>query len=136
MAIFSEKFVISAAGFDDVIDITTKVENILLNSNVKDALVNIYTNSPGVCIFTYNDKKESIFDILKSINRVFSDEINYKNPNIETNLLTSLKMQIFKQNVTLPYSDGKIELNPSERIILADFSKNTYTKQIIVTMIY
>lgn len=136
MAIFSEKFVISAAGFDDVIDITTKVENILLNSNVKDALVNIYTNSPGVCIFTYNDKKESIFDILKVINRVFSDEINYKNPNIETNLLTSLKMQILKQNVTLPYLGGKIELNSSERIILADFSKNTYTKQIIVTMIY
>ena len=52
MTVLTEKFTITTKGFDDVIDITSRVQSIVSNSQEKNAIVNISTTSSTASILT------------------------------------------------------------------------------------
>ena len=138
MAILLEKFSIISKGFNDVIDITQYVSNIVSNFNVQNAMVNISALSSYVSIITIEDESGIAYDISKMLEIIAPINRVYQHDNIwhEGNAYSHLRASILGNDITLPVSDGKVMLDELRKIILIDFDNKSANRNIVVTVIY
>ena len=137
MASKTEKFYISSRGFDDVIDITSKVQDSILATNEKYGIVNIFTPSSTSSIVIIEDEPALTFDLAKLLERFVPINQIYQHDNIwhDGNANAHLKALILKNNLTLPLFDGAINIGQNQKILLIDFDNKLSTKEIVVTVV-
>ena len=137
MSVQIEKFAISSRGFDDLIDITSKVQGIVSSMNIKMGMINLVVDSPCTSLTTLEIEKglsSDLLNILESIvplNKVY----NYDEMWHEGNAHAHLKAAIIGNSITLPIIDGLIQLAKYQKIILIDFDNKTASKQITLSVL-
>jgi len=135
---YVESFYISTKGFDDLIDITLKVQNVVLNAKAKTGIVNVACLSSTKSILTLDEipgLKEDlskIFETLVPINKIYQHDSNWHDENAHAHL----KAAILKNNITLPLIDGIIKLDDYQQIALFDFDSKPSNVEVIVAVIY
>lgn len=138
MTMKTEKFNISSNGFNDFIDITSKIQGVISSFNIKDGIVNISTPASTASIITFepeNGLKDDFNHILEELiplNKVYFRDINWH----EGNTVSHLKAALLGNNITLSLIDSKLELCPYQKIILADFDLKSQIRTIIVSVVY
>ena len=139
MTIKTEKILISTKGFNDVIDITSKIESMISSLEEKHAIINIsiMSSTAGITIIENNK------GIIEDINKLFENfaPINkvYQHDNLwhEGNAFAHLKSTIMGNNITVNVVDKKLALKPYQKIIVIDFdNKSAITKEISVNILY
>ena len=138
MAILSDSFIITTKGFDDVIDITQKVSNVVANLNVQKALTNITVLSSCASIITIDDEPGIAFDVSKMLSMIAPINKVYQHDNIwhEGNAYAHLRATILGNSLTIPVYDNKIVLDELQRIVLIDFDNKPRSRKIIVSVVY
>ena len=63
MSVKFEKFLISSKGFDDVIDITSKVQNIVSLFDIENAIANIFSLSSCTSLITMDSEPNLAYDL-------------------------------------------------------------------------
>lgn len=113
------------AATNDIIDITSKVENIIAASGVKEGILNLYCESSNAAIFSFKYDETLISKLAKKLNSMLDMEFNYKEKEVETPFEVSslIKTLILGKNLSLPIINGKLFLEKNNRIFLADFNK-------------
>ncbi len=138
MTVYTEKFTISSNGFDDLIDITSKVQNIVLNANVENAIVNISTAVSTASIITLEQQEGLAFDfasIMENIiplNKIYKHDLSWH----EGNAHAHLRAALLGSNITLSVIDKKIVIDKFQKIVFIDFDTKTGMRQIIVSVVY
>ena len=138
MSIKIENFTINSKGFDDLIDITSKVQGIVLGSGIKEGVVTIYPisstasilmmdNEPGI-----SDDFKKLIDNLIPINKLYQHDEMWHIGNAHAHLRAAL----LGKNVSLPILDSRIVLDSNQRVILADFNNCVGSIQIFVSITY
>ena len=74
MSVQIEKFAISSKGFDDLIDITSKVQGIVSSMNVKMGMINLVVDSPCTSLTT--------LEIEKGLQSNIHSKLHFSKPNI------------------------------------------------------
>ena len=138
MTVKTEKFTISTKGFDDVIDITTRVQSIVSGIEEKNAIVNISTTSSTASITTLEYEPGLVVDLPKMLDGIVPINKVYQHDNAwhDGNAYAHLRAAILGNNVTLSVIDGQIELNTWQKIILIDFDNKPRVRQIVVSVVY
>ena len=137
MSVFCEKIIISTKGFNDVIDITSRVQDIVSSYEFRNAVINISTLSSTASIMTLEDEPGLAVDISKMlddfapVNKVYQHDTLWH----DGNAFSHLKAALIGNNITLSAVDKKIELDRWQKIVLIDFDNKPSQKQIVVSLI-
>ena len=136
MSVISEKISILTKGFDDVIDITSKIQDIVSSYDIKCGILNIFVASSTASLLTIENEPGIIFDISKLLELLVPINKIYQHDNVwhDGNANAHLKAAILGNHLTLPIFDGKVEINSCQQIVLIDFDNKSQTRQIIVSI--
>lgn len=138
MACKNDKFTILTKGFDDLIDITSKVQDIVSSYSVKAGIVNISVLSSTASIITLEDEPGLSFDLpnilenIVPINKVYQHDASWYDGNANAHL----KAAILGNNLNLSVVDGKIELSTWQKIVLIDFDNKSANRQVVVSVVF
>lgn len=132
-----EKFYISSNGFNDLIDITSKIEHVILNTEEKNALVNIYTPSSTASIMIIENEPGLAFDITNFLEQIIPINKIYQHDNVwhDGNAYAHIRASILNNSITLPLIDSKLSLSTYQQIVLLDLDNKSSNREIIVTVI-
>lgn len=138
MGIKKEKFTISTKGFDDLIDITQKVQGIVSSSNIPDGLLNVCVTASTASVITLEYEPGLVRDLpemlstIAPVNKVYEHDAAWH----DGNGFAHLRASLLGNCVTLPVSCGKIELGTWQQIVLIDFDNKSRVREIIVSILY
>lgn len=137
MSVNIEKFAVSSKGFDDFIDITSKVIGIVSSLNLNNALVNIAVVSSCSSVAILDSEQNLALDLSNSLDSIVPLNKAYKFDETwhEGNAHAHLKASILGNSISIPVNSGKIELQNYQKIVLIDFDNKTSTKEVIISVI-
>jgi len=132
MKSYTEYMYFNTKNHREIINITGSVDNALEKSGIKEglALVSAMHITAGVYI---NDDEAGLFkDIEAWLNKLAPEGVNYNHHKTgETNGDAHLKNLIIGHQVTVPVTEGKLDLGPWQQIFYAEFDGQREKKLII-----
>ena len=133
-----ERFIISSKGFDDFIEITSKIQNLVSLFRVSEGMVNICVTSPCTSLKIVEGEPGLNLDISKMMDFLVPINKIYQHDNVwhDGNAHAHLKTILFGNSLTLPVFDSKVCLGTHQQIVLLDFDNKASQKEIIVSMVY
>lgn len=138
MGVIIEKFSISSNGFEDMIDITSKVQNIVSNVNQNNAVVNVSIVSSTASVITLEQEFglandfSSVMENIIPLNKVYKHDLSWH----EGNAHAHLRAAMLGNNITLGVENKKIILGEDQKIVVLDFDVKSSIKQVVVSVIY
>jgi secondary thiamine-phosphate synthase enzyme len=115
-------------------DITSKVQNIILNSNVKSGLVNIYAQGATAAIMVQENWDESVQnDVVDFLKKLIPHGI-WQHDAQDNNGDAHLKAGIVGPSETIPIIDFKIGLSTWQNIFFCEFDGPREKRTIVVTV--
>ena len=138
MSVVNEKFTISTRGFDDMIDITSKVQGIVAQTGVEDATVNISVIGSTASVITLEYEPGLVVDLPQVLNSIIPVNRVYEHDNTwhDGNGYSHLRAALLGNSVTVPLVSGRLELGDWQQIVLIDFDNKSRIRQIIVSIVY
>lgn len=142
MAVKNEKFLIQTKGFNDIIDITLKVDDVIKNSiqiqDVKNGVIHIFAQGSTVSLTTLEYEPGLIKDIPEILDELIPQKRDYHHNKTwhDGNGYAHIRAAIMGSGITVPYVNGQMELGTYQQIVLMDFDNKPRTRSIIVQMIY
>ena len=137
MSLVVEKFLISSKGFDDYIDITSKIQDIAVGNDSKNALINLYVSSPCAGLKIIENEPGLEIDIKKIMNVFAPVNKIYEHDNVwhDGNAFSHLKTFLVGNSLSIPVVEYRLALGQNQRIIMFDFDNKVSQKEIIVSII-
>ena len=131
------KFSISTKGFNDIIDITDKISEIVKNSKVKDGICLI--SSPGsTCgITTIEYEPNLVADFKEFLEKLAPSNRTYRHDQTwgEANAPAHIRSALIKPFLTVPIESGELVLGQWQQAVLIDFDNRPREREIIVKII-
>ncbi len=138
MSIEIKNFTVSTNGFDDLIDITQKIENIVSFVSPKEALVSVSVNSSCASIILIEDIKgiksdlALLLDNIAPLDKMYKKEISWS----RDDSYSYLKAALFKNSVCVQVVNSRLQLDAGHKIALVDFDIKPRIRQIGVCIVY
>ena len=137
MPVRNEKFLLSTKGFNDIIDITSKVADFVRLGGEKNAIVHIYTPGSTVSITTLEYEPGLVKDLpeasekIAPINKTYEHDKQWHDGNGHAHIRASM----IGNSVTVPLAAGQLELGSWQQIVLIDFDNKPRTRSVIVQIL-
>lgn len=145
MAVKNEKFLIQTKGFSDIIDITTKVNDVIKKSAtraddtiIKNGIVHIFSPGSTVSITTIEYEPGLLKDIPEILNELIPSNRDYNHDKTwhDGNGYAHLRASFIGNGITIPYVNGEMELGTWQQIVLIDFDNKPRTRSVIVQLVH
>lgn len=131
------RFSIKTKGFNDIIDITDKVSEIIKKSKVKDGICLISCPGSTCGITTLEYESGLILDLKRILERIAPMSENYEHCKKwgDCNGYAHIRSALIKPFLAVPVEDGKLLLGTWQQIVFLDFDNRPRNREIIVKMI-
>jgi secondary thiamine-phosphate synthase enzyme len=115
---------------EQLIDITSKVEDFLKEAKVKDGICNIYCpHTTAGLIINENADISVKKDILMKLGKIVDDDIEYTHG--EGNSAAHIKSSLVGVTLNVPVKDGKLILGTWQGIYFAEFDGSRNRKVVV-----
>jgi secondary thiamine-phosphate synthase enzyme len=127
---------ISTSKKHELIDITSKVENIIRDSNVKEGICFIYVPhaTAGVTINENADPNLQT-DLLKAINKIVPEHDGYLHDRIDNNAAAHIKSTLIGVSTSVPMLEGQLQLGTWQDVFFCEFDGPRSDRKIMVEII-
>lgn len=131
------KFNISTKGFNDIINITAQILEILKNSKIKDGICLISCPGSTVGLTTIEAEPNLIADFKEFLERLVPSNRPYHHDGTwgDKNAPSHIKSALIKPFLTVPIEDGNLVLGQWQNIVLIDFDNRPREREIIIKVI-
>lgn len=143
MGVKNEKFLLQTKGFNDIIDITTRVDDVIKKSNqngepVKNGVIHIFSPGSTVSVTTIEYEPGLIKDIPEILDKLIPQNAVYHHDTTwhDGNGYAHIRASIIGNGITVPYVNGEMELGRWQQIVLIDFDNKPRTRSVIVQIIH
>lgn len=135
--IFTDKITLSTKGFCDIIDITEQVKEIIRKSKIKDGLINVFVKGSTAGITTIEAEPNLIKDFQELIEKLVTQNKSYYHDSTwgEANAFSHLRASLIGASLSVPISDGELDLGTWQQIVFCDFDNRSRKREIIVKVI-
>jgi len=135
--IFTDKITFSTKGFCDIIDITESVDKIIKKTKIKNGLVNIFIKGSTAAITTMEYESNLVKDMKELAERLIPQNKFYHHDQTwgDNNGFSHLRASLFSASLTIPLSNGQLELGTWQQIILLDFDNRPRERQIVLKIL-
>jgi len=131
------KFNISTKGFNDIIDITSRVSKIVKESNVKDGICLVFVAHSTCAITTIEYEEGAIKDFKRALEIIAPMNENYEHCKKwgDCNGYAHIRAALMKPSLAVPIENGKLILGTWQQITLIDFDNGPREREIIIKVI-
>ncbi len=114
------KIDVKTSGRTQMIDITSKIRQVIRESGVKDGLVHIFSLHTTAAV-TINENADPAVetDILKTINKVVPWDDHFEH--MEGNSAAHIKVSLFGPSETVPIENGAMVLGTWQSVFFCEF---------------
>ena len=136
MTVINHEFSIYSSGFDNVIDITSKVKD-CIDSCVENGFLNIFLQNSTSSLLILQDEPGIIADVLKYLNQIFPINKIYQHDNLwhNGNGSAHLKAAILPKSISIPIVNSRLLLDENMQIVLLDFDNSVGYKKIFLSVV-
>jgi secondary thiamine-phosphate synthase enzyme len=128
---------IRTKGFNDVIDITEKVSEIVERSKVKDGICLISCPGSTCGITTMEYESGLIKDLKRILEKIapMSEDYEHCKKWGDCNGYAHIRSALIRPFLTVPIEDGELVLGQWQQIVIIDFDNRPREREIIVKII-
>jgi len=132
------KFTISTKGFTDVIDITSRVAEIVKKSNVRDGICLVFVAHSTCALTTIEYEEGAIKDLKRALEIVAPMNENYEHCKKwgDCNGYAHIRAALMKPSLAIPIENGKLVLGQWQQIVLIDFDNRPREREVIVRILH
>jgi len=128
------EFAVSSSREQELIDITTQVEELASKSGIKDGLCNVYVPHATAAIMVNENADPNItLDIIDALNETVRQS-GWRHDLIDNNAAAHIKASIVGPSETIPVKDGKLMLGTWQDIFLCDFD-GPKNRRVVVSVV-
>ena len=131
------KFKISTKGFNDIIDITNRVSEIVGKSDVGDGICLVFVAHSTCAVTTIEYEEGAMKDLKRALEIVAPMNTNYEHCKKwgDCNGYAHIRAALMKPCLAIPIENGKLILGQWQNIVLLDFDNRPREREITVKII-
>lgn len=121
-------------GWNDVIDITDRVDASVRASGVRDGIVTVFVPGSTAGITTIEFEPGAVADLKRAIDRLAPSDVHYDHDRRwgDGNGFSHVRAALLGPSLGVPVSQGRMELGTWQQIVLVDFDNRPRTREVIV----
>ena len=132
MKILNESFTFSTRGEIDFVDLSSRVEDIVRKSGVKNGLAHVFApHATGILILTENESG-LLNDIKDALERLIPKRGSYQHP---SNAHSHLRSALLCPDRTLPIVDGRVAFGTWQSLLFVETDVYPRKRTVIVQVI-
>jgi len=137
MKVFSERIDLKTKGEVDMVDITSKVESIVENRQIRNGIATIFVPGSTASVTTIEYEPGLLTDfpaLLEKIaprNAAYDHERRWHDGNGHSHVRASL----IGPSLTVPIKDGKLTLGTWQQLVLVELDTRSRSRELIVQII-
>lgn len=132
MKIFNETFTFSTRGEIDLIDLTSKVQEVVSRSGIKNGLAHVFApHATGVIILTEHEPSLDN-DIRDFLEKIIPKRAGYRHP---SNAHSHLRSMLLCPDRTLPVIDGRPVLGTWQSLVFVETDVHPRRRTVIIQAI-
>ena len=126
---------VSSTKREELIDITSKVKDIVKESKIKQGICTLYApHATGAIIINENADPNICDDILEALKDLIPAG-KWRHDRIDNNADAHIKSSIIGSSATIPIKDNQLQLGTWQDIFMADLDGPRESRKIIITII-
>jgi len=131
------RFSVKTRGFNDVIDITDKVSEIVEKSKVKDGLCLISCPGSTCGLTTIEADPNLLEDFKEFLEKIAPSNRSYRHDQTwgDRNASSHIRSALIKPFLNVPIENGRLVLGTWQQIVLVDFDNQPREREILVKII-
>jgi secondary thiamine-phosphate synthase enzyme len=131
------RFSIRTKGFNDIIDITDKVSEIIEKSKVKNGICLISCPGATVGITTIEYDSNLLEDFKEFLEKIAPSNRPYHHDETwgDKNAYSHIRSALIRPFLTVPIENGKLILGTWQQIVLVDFDNRPREREIFIKII-
>ena len=134
---YTREIKFSTKGFDDIIDITKDVVEILRESHIKNGIVTLFIpgSTGGITTIEYEPGLKK--DFPEMMDKIAPQEKNYHHNETwhDGNGFSHLRASLIGPSLTVPIVNGELSLGTWQQIVFIDFDNRDRKRRVIAHII-
>ena len=137
MGVQTFSFAVKTKGETDIINITTEVEGIIRKSSLDSGLATLFISGSTAGITTIEYESGLVNDLKEAYERLAPRYDNYEHNARwgDGNGFAHIRASFTGQDMSVPFSSGKLLLGTWQQIIIVDFDNRARNRDITVLLI-
>ncbi|MEO0185917.1 MAG: secondary thiamine-phosphate synthase enzyme YjbQ [candidate division WOR-3 bacterium] len=130
------EFMISTDKSEELIDITSEVEEIVSGSEIKNGIVHIFIPHATAGVILNESADPNIkTDFLNAIERAIPKRANYLHDHIDRNAGAHIRSAIVGSSLTIPLRNGEMVLGTWQSIMFCEFDGPRRSRRVVVQIV-
>ena len=137
MPVFQKSFRISTKGYWDVLDITSQVARLVVQSKIGQGIVNIERQGSTVGITTLEFEPGCVSDLKRALEKIAPANSDYAHNARwgDDNGYSHLRSALIGTTKSFPLREGELALGTWQQIVLCDFDNRAREREVMVTVV-
>lgn len=126
----------STRGFNEVVDITTAVQNKILESGAKEGVVHLFVAGSTAALTTIEYEPGAVADFKRALDQIAPMDAVYAHNEAwgDGNGYAHLRAALLKPDLCVPIRNSKLMLGTWQQIILIDFDNRPRQRTVMITL--
>jgi secondary thiamine-phosphate synthase enzyme len=133
----SATFSLSTRGWNDVHDLSRRVEEVVRTSKIVEGVVTVFVPGSTAGITTLEYESGVIYDLKKAIDRMAPHDIHYDHDARwgDGNGFAHVRAALLGPSLTVPIVRGEMQTGTWQQIVLIDFDNRPRQREIVVQVV-
>jgi secondary thiamine-phosphate synthase enzyme len=137
MEIQTREIFVKTKGFNDILDITAQVHNLLMESGLNEGQVTVFVSGSTGGLTTIEYEPGLLQDIPEFFESIIPMRKQYHHDKTwhDGNGYAHLRAALIKPSLTIPFRSGRLLLGTWQQIIFIDFDNRSRSRSLIAQLI-
>lgn len=132
MTVKSNSFKIDTNKNFEIIDITSKINNLL---DINEGIVSIFSRHSTSAIVVNENESGLLSDLEFTLDNLITDKYSYSHDRIDNNARSHLKSFLLSSSESLPVKNGKLDLGTWQSVFFIELDGPRRSRTVTLTMV-
>jgi secondary thiamine-phosphate synthase enzyme len=132
--VFGKAVTVSMKGFSDMMDITDEVEQIVIESKIKNGIVTVFVTGSTASISTVEYEPALVEDVRERLEVIAPRAMRSRHSQTwgDDNGFSHIRSTIIGPGITVPFTDGQLQLGTWQQIVVIDHDNRPRSRRVFV----
>jgi secondary thiamine-phosphate synthase enzyme len=137
LVVSSGSISLKTAAKDEIIDITSKVADVVYKSKVRDGLACVFVVGSTAAVTTVEHEPGLVSDMRDAMERLYPRDVDYEHHKRwgDGNGHSHIRASFVGPSLTVPIVDGQLQLGTWQQIVFMEFDNKPRTRELSVQVI-
>lgn len=137
MTVSNGTVTLKTAARDEIIDVTSKVQDIVSKSGIKDGLACVFVVGSTAAVTTVEHEPGLVADMQKAMDRLYPEDTDYEHHRRwgDGNGHSHIRASFVGPSLTVPVVDGKLLLGTWQQIVFMEFDNKPRSRELAVQIV-